>query len=260
MAHVVDNSTPVSLAPLRRLRQDLADLEGRAVTLLGLGLFGGGEGAARFLAERGARLTITDLRSEQQLAEPLQRLRACPARLRLGGHREEDFRQAALVVANPAVPRSNKFLRLARDCGASIASPMNIFLALCPAPVLAVTGANGKSTTTALVFHILKRAGRRAWLGGNIGVSLLPELPRIAADDVVALELSSFQLSDAGHLPWSPHVAVVTNLSPNHLNWHGAYESYVAAKRNIIRFQCGDDFAVLNRRDAELARWAQAPH
>lgn len=248
---------PVELCSLKRLRECLAELDGSPVTLMGLGLFGGGEAAARFLLDRGADLTVTDLREADRLAEPIARLGQHGVRYRLGEHREEDFTAARLVVANPAVPRSSEFLRAARRAGAAITSPMNMFLALCPSTVAGVTGSNGKSTTTAMLAAMLEEAGRRVWLGGNIGVSLLGLLPEIGADDVVVLELSSFQLSDAGDLPWSPHVGVVTNVTPNHLSWHGGFESYAEAKKNILDFQGPEDAAVLNACDPVTAEWAR---
>jgi UDP-N-acetylmuramoylalanine--D-glutamate ligase len=247
-----------SVAPCGRadLEGIAAGLAGLRVTLMGLGLFGGGEGAARFLCERGARLTVTDLRPAETLAPVLERLCGLPATYHLGAHHEDDFTEAQLIVASPAVPRTSPFLRAAQQAGVPITSPMNLFLTLCPAPVAAVTGSNGKSTTTALLAAILKAAGRRAWLGGNIGISLLPSLAHIGPGDVAVLELSSFQLQDAAALCWSPHVAVVTNITPNHLDRHLTLEEYAEAKRTLLRFQGPDDYAVLNARDARLRRWA----
>jgi UDP-N-acetylmuramoylalanine--D-glutamate ligase len=246
---------PVAMCPVGELRRLLAGLAGRRVTLMGLGLFGGGRGAARFLAESGARLTVTDLRSAEKLAPSLDALADLSIDYHLGSHREEDFTSASLVVVSPAVPKDNPYLRSARRAGVPIASPMNMFLALCPAPVAAVTGSNGKSTTTALLATMLRARGYRTWLGGNIGISLLSSLPRIGPSDIVVLELSSFQLEDAAVLEWSPHVAIVTNITPNHLDRHGTMEAYADAKRNILRFQGADDFAVLNARNDLLCGW-----
>jgi len=248
---------PVSLCPMGHLRLLLRDLEGKRVTLMGLGTFGGGLGAARFLIERGARLTVTDLKNEQELSPSLARLPAGDITCHLGGHVETDFTDTDLVVASPAVPRNSGMLLAAQAAGVPITSPMNMFLALCPAPVCAVTGTNGKSTTASLLEAILRRSGRRAWLGGNIGRSLLPELARIGPRDVVVLELSSFQLEDARPLGWSPHVAVITNITPDHLDRHGSFEDYAEAKRTILRNQKPQDFAILNARDRLLSRWAE---
>ncbi|MHC4788455.1 MAG: UDP-N-acetylmuramoyl-L-alanine--D-glutamate ligase [Planctomycetota bacterium] len=248
----------VPFCPLADLLRTLAGLRGKRVTLMGLGLFGGGEGAARFLMQQGATLTVTDLRPAEKLAAPLSRLKDLPINYSLGEHASEDFVGADLVVANPAVPRSNSFLHAAHRAGVPIASPMNLFLALCPAPIAAVTGSNGKSTTTALLAAMLRRGRGGVWLGGNIGGSLLPALSRIAPADLVVLELSSFQLEDAAVLGWSPHVAVVTNITPNHLDRHPNLSHYAQAKRQIVRQQGPADFAVLNARDQALRGWARA--
>jgi UDP-N-acetylmuramoylalanine--D-glutamate ligase len=222
---------------------------------MGLGLFGGGVGAARYLIGSGAHVTVTDLREADQLAPSLAELEGLDLRLALGGHDPADFREADLVVASPAVPRSSDLLRLAESSGVPVASPMNLFLAQCPATVVAVTGSNGKSTTTALLAAALEKGPRRTWLGGNIGISLLPRLGEIGVGDLVVLELSSFQLEDSAWLEWSPHVAVVTNISPNHLDRHVSMDEYAAAKRSIVRFQHGGDLAVLNACDPRLRAW-----
>jgi len=249
------DSSPVQLCSLDALRRVLADLKGRRVTLMGLGVFGGGEGAARFLLDRGAELTVTDLRTAEKLRSPLERLAGPFVRLRLGEHVEEDFVQADLLVASPAVPRTSPFLRAAGERGVLITSPMNMFLALCPAPVCAVTGSNGKSTTASLIAAILGCADRKVWLGGNIGKSLLPAVSMVAPGHLVVLELSSFQLQDAAALRRSPHLAVVTNITPDHMDRHGGLEEYAEAKRTIVRFQGPSDFAVLNARDPVQMCW-----
>jgi len=251
------DAEPVRLCSADQLRNIVPRLDGMRVTLMGLGLFGGGEGAARFLVGCDAHLTVTDLRPAGRLGPTLDHLRGLPITYRLGEHVEDDFVRAALVVANPAVRRDNRFLRLAQGAGVPITSDMDLFLALCPAAVAAITGSNGKSTTTALLATMLRSAGRKVWMGGNIGISLLPSLQFIAPTDLVVLELSSFQLEDAAALPWSPHVAVVTNITPNHLDRHESFEAYAEAKRAIVRFQRPQDFAVLNAHNSVLRSWAQ---
>jgi len=213
------------------LTRDLPALDGKRVTVMGLGLFGGGLGVARFLVRQGAKVTVTDLKSEQDLRESVEQLRPLPVTLRLGGHDERDFRDADLVVVNPAVPESNPYLKLAR----ALETEMNLFFKLCRAEtVVGVTGSNGKTTTTTLIGEIVKKHPRRSWVGGNIGVSLLESLPEIEPDHLVMLELSSFQLENLGQLKKSPHVGAVLNLSPNHLDRHGSMENYTAAKRQIL--------------------------
>jgi UDP-N-acetylmuramoylalanine--D-glutamate ligase len=239
---------------------------------MGLGGFGGGMGAIRFLAEAGARLIVTDLRSADELQSSLAQFDpAWPIKLRLGHHDDADFRETDLVVVSPAVPKDSPFLAVCRDAGVPLTSEMNLFWERNRGRVLAVTGSNGKSTTTALIHAILSatcnpkrqrgsaenNAARRIWLGGNIGISLLPEVRQIQPDDWVVLELSSFQLEDLGPLRPRPDIAVVTNFSPNHLDRHGTVEAYRTAKQNLLRWQTADQFAVLNA-DSEVANWPTA--
>ena len=232
------------------------EFRNRRVTVMGLGSFGGGLGAVQFLVQQGARVTVTDLRSEKDLAESLAQLESTmPDLLHLGGHQPADFTEADLVVVSPAIPKDNPFLKLARDAGVPLTSEMNLFWDLNPAPVIAVTGSNGKSTTTAMTHAILQASGRTSWLGGNIGRSLLPRVAEIRPTDAVVLELSSFQLEDLDGKRRSPHVAIVTNFSANHLDRHGTLDNYRIAKQTILRWQTSQDFAVLNQDDVDVVSW-----
>lgn len=207
------------------------ELQGKRVTVLGLGLFGGGLGVTRFLVQQGARVTVTDAKSETDLRESVEQLKSLPVTLRLGGHDERDFRDADLVIVNPAVPETNPMLKLAR----ALDTEMNLFFKLCRAEtILGITGSNGKTTTTTLAGEILKKHPKRTWVGGNIGVSLLESLPEIRPEHLVLLELSSFQLENLGTIQRSPTVGAVLNISPNHLDRHGTMENYIAAKRQIV--------------------------
>lgn len=213
------------------LTREMPALEGKRVTVMGLGLFGGGLGVTRFLVKSGAKVTVTDSKSETDLRESVEPLKSLPVTLKLGGHDEKDFRDADLVIVNPAVPETNPYLKLAPR----LETEMNLFFKLCRAgTILGVTGSNGKTTTTTLLGEILKKHPKRAWVGGNIGISLLESLPDIAPDHLVALELSSFQLENLGVIGRSPHVGAVLNISPNHLDRHGTMENYIAAKRQIV--------------------------
>jgi len=244
---------------LRTARLSLAELRGRRVTVMGLGSFGGGAGAVEFLVRQGARVTLTDLRSEEVLAPQLAALGECqPERLHLGGHREADFTETELLVINPAVPRDNAFVQLATVAGVPQTSEMNLFWQFNRSRVIGVTGSNGKSTTTAMTHALLAATGNRCWLGGNIGGSLLPRVGEIGGEDWVILELSSFQLDDLDALQASPQIAVVTNFSPNHLDRHGTLDEYRRAKQTILRWQCSDDWAVLNDDDADVRDWPTA--
>ena len=231
------------------------DLAGRRVTVMGLGRFGGGVGVTRWLARQGARVTVSDSAPASELAGSVRAVADTGAVLHLGGHDEADFVDCELLVVNPAVPFDSPFVALARRAGAEITTEVNLFLARCPAVVVGVTGSAGKSTTTTMLGRLLARC-RRTHVGGNLGVSLLGELERIGPDDLVVLELSSFQLHYLPLLGLSPHLAVVTNLKAVHLERHGSFEAYVADKANIFRFQGGDDVLVLNRDDPPTAALA----
>jgi UDP-N-acetylmuramoylalanine--D-glutamate ligase len=172
-----------------------------------------------------------------------------------GGHRNEDFRGAELVVVNPAVRPSSPWLVVARNSGAELRTELELFCQSCAGRIAGVTGSNGKSTTAAMIAAILQAAGRRVFLGGNIGVSLLDRLPEIQPSDWVVLEISSFQLWHASRGARMPDVAVVTNCTPNHLDWHDDSRHYAAAKQRILRGQKAGDVAVLNPFDPEVATW-----
>lgn len=235
---------------------DPAALTGKRVVIMGLGSFGGGAAAARFFARRGARVLVTDLRPADKLADGIAELQHHPVKYALGGHREEDFRAADIVVVNPAVKQDSPLVRAARDAGAVCTTEMNLFLQLCPLPVLAVTGSNGKSTTTALAADILGRACP-VWLGGNIGAPLLDHDDIRTADaGWVVLEQSSFQLLAADTTGYAPAAAVLTNLTSNHLDWHPDYSHYIYSKQAITRHQQADDLLVLNADDPDSRRWA----
>jgi UDP-N-acetylmuramoylalanine--D-glutamate ligase len=226
-----------------RMIQDWRD---KRVTVMGLGGFGGGVGVTRWLAQAGARVTVTDKASAEQLRASLEQIDGCGVTLRLGGHDERDFRETDLVVVNPAVPASSDYLRAARDADVAITTEINLFVERCPARTIGITGSVGKSTVTAMVGHVLEQtrvmpgnspSHGRVWVGGNIGRSLLDGLGQITSADIVVLELSSFQLERTPLVAWSPNVALITNITPNHLDWHGNFAAYTAAKLNIVRFQ-----------------------
>jgi len=231
-------------------------VSGRRVVVMGLGLFGGGVGATRFLCREGARVTVTDLRPARELAESVRQLRGLSVTLKLGGHDEADFVSADLIVANPAVPRSSPFLHAAGSAGVPVTTEICLFLDRCPARVVGVTGSSGKTTTTRMLGAMMQTRWPGLLVGGNIGGSLLDHLEETTPDVPVVLELSSFQLDRLGEVPWSPTVAVVTNFAPNHLDIHGSLESYRRAKQMILSAQTADDVAILNDDDAEVRTWA----
>ncbi len=252
----------------------IPSLAGKKVLVYGLGNFGGGVGAARWLVSQGARVTITDMATQEKLADSVAALSELPVQFKLGGHHEADFTGADLIVVNPAVDkRTSSYLDAAIHAGVPITTEMNLFVERCRAFTIGITGSVGKSTTTSLIYHALRAGlnasangpdnsvaparppGRQVFLGGNIGKSLLLELYHMNADDVVVLELSSFMLEDTPRVQWSPNIALVTNLAPNHLDRHGGIEEYIAAKQNILAFQKPADQAIFNADDQIVAQW-----
>jgi UDP-N-acetylmuramoylalanine--D-glutamate ligase len=233
------------------------DYHGKRALVMGLGVFGGGAGVARFLAERGARVTVTDLQPPERLEASIQALRGYDIRFVLGEHREQDVLEADFVVRNPAVPRASPFLRLAEARGIPIYMEMTLFFLECPSRrVIGITGTKGKTTTTTLVGEILKAAGRDVVVAGNLRVSALEQLPRISAATDVVLELSSFQLEGLECIRVSPPVSAITNLMADHLNRYRSLEEYFAAKKLIYRFQGPDGVVALNRDNAYCRRLA----
>ncbi len=230
-----------------------SQIEGKRVVVMGLGRFGGGISVTRWLHRQGARVLVTDLATEEALREGLAALRGLDLTFRLGCHDEADLDDCDLLVVSPAVDkRKASFFKAAVDRGIPWTSEMNLFLERCPAMIVGVTGTLGKSTTTSMIGAILDAASTtdqwshgRVWLGGNIGKSLLDDLATMVPDDIVILELSSFQLEDAAGIQRSPRIAMVTNLADNHLDRHGTLEAYAEAKANIYKYQTPDDWLIL---------------
>lgn len=226
----------------------MQEVKGKRVTVAGLGRFGGGTAVTKWLVEQGAKVLVTDRDPADKLAASVAQLAGLPVTFRLGEHRTEDFTDTDLVVANPAIPPTNQYLAAARDAGVELTTEIRLFVSRCPATVVAVTGTKGKSTTTTLLHKMLSQKFE-TWLGGNIGKSLLGDLPHIESHDLVVLELSSFMLEHLRPMRWSPHVALITNLSVDHVDWHGTPQAYVDAKKAILEFQRRDDYAIINEND-----------
>lgn len=222
---------------------------------MGLGLFGGGVGVAQFLARQGAHVTVTDLRNAAELSVSIKQLEGFPISYKLGGHLDEDFINADMIIVNPAVSKDSKFIQIARNNHVPLDTEINIFFRMCAAPIIGITGSNGKSTTTAIIGKMLQQTPRKTWVGGNIGKSLLTHLEEIKPHEIVVLELSSFQLKELYNTKKSPHLSILTNISPNHLDRHTDMEDYIQAKKGIIAYQKPEDYTILNYDDPELRRW-----
>jgi UDP-N-acetylmuramoylalanine--D-glutamate ligase len=241
---------------------------GKKVLVMGLGRFGGGVDVVRFVKSAGAKVTVTDSAAEEKLGDSIDELKEfSDIEFHLGSHQCSDFEQADIVIVNPAVTDDNEFLKLAAEHNKIITSQVNIFFQLCPALIIGITGSNGKSTTAALAAHLLKAAigknyfkYRKVWLSGNIGNEpLLEVIDQIEKDDLVVLELSSFQTERLVQINKAPVVALLTNLTPNHLDRHGTFENYCAAKENIFKLQKTDEnhpaVSIFNAEDKISTEW-----
>jgi UDP-N-acetylmuramoylalanine--D-glutamate ligase len=223
---------------------------GMKVLVMGLGVHGGGLESARFFARQGAEVTITDLKTEADLAPSLEKLQAGEARsfhFILGRHNAEDFQKADMVIKNPGVPPDSSYLRMSRR----IETDISIFLAHNPARITAVTGSKGKSSTASAIHWGLDQGRKRgflkgaAYLGGNITVSPLSFLDALTGADDVVLELSSWQLGDLRGRGFKPRIAVLTAVMPDHQDRYDGMESYVADKRIIYQAQGEEDATVV---------------
>ena len=222
-------------------------LQGKRVLVMGLGV--SNRPLVRLLLSHGCTVTGCDRTPREKLDQELLELESLGCKLKLGDNYLEDL-QADIVFRTPGMHPNIPALEKLRSAGAEVTSEMEVFFELCPCKLFAVTGSDGKTTTTTLISELLKAAGKTVWLGGNIGTPLLPLLPRMKPADYAVVELSSFQLMDMRR---SPHVAVVTNLAPNHLDVHKDMDEYVWAKQNIFRFQSKADTLILNADNALTA-------
>ena len=227
-------------------------LRGKKIAVLGLGV--SNRPLVQLLLEYGCDVTGCDRVTREKLDEPVLALERAGCHLRLG----EDYLaglQADVVFRTPGMHPGNPAICRLREQGAEITSEMDVFFRVAPCHLIAVTGSDGKTTTTTLIAEMLKAAGKTVWLGGNLGTPLLPLCRRMQAEDYAVVELSSFQLMD---MTRSPQRAVVTNLAPNHLDVHKDMEEYVQAKKNIFRFQKPGDLLVLNADNAITAGFSGA--
>ena len=235
----------------------------KRVTILGLGLLGRSVGDAEFIAKCGGHVTVTDLKTEQELAESIARLDGLDITYHLGGHELSDFTDTDMVIKSAGVRLDSKEVVAAREAGVPVYMSTALaaqFAREIGVKIIGVTGTRGKSTVAHMTHHALVAAGHRAHLGGNIrGVSTLAMVPDFREDDVLVLELDSWQLQGFGDLRLSPHIAVFTNLMPDHQNYYSDMETYFADKANIFRFQKKGDTLIATPELAERIAARGAP-
>ena len=233
--------------------------QGKRVTVMGLGTRAGGLGVARFFVEQGAFVTVTDGKSETELAGPLAELRGLPIELALGGHQERHFTPegADLVVRNPAVRRWSPYLALARQSGVPIEMEISLFLHASPAPVIGITGTKGKTSTSAITAAILRAWRPTTVLAGNMGVSAVAFLAQIEPQTPVVLEISNWQLEGMDERGIGPRIAVLTNIHEDHLDTYDGFDDYANTKRSIAHHLAETDTLIVNRDNAEAWRAAE---
>ena len=229
------------------LREYVDSLQNKTVAVLGIGV--SNTPLVRLLLDHGIRVTACDKRTREELGALADELEGAGCALRLGPDYLEGLHED-VIFRTPGLRPDMPQIAAAVANGSVLTSEMEAFFQVCPCPIIAVTGSDGKTTTTTIIAELLKAAGNTVWLGGNIGHPLLCDAEGMQPHDYAVLELSSFQLMTMDR---SPHIAVVTNLAPNHLDIHRDMAEYVAAKENIFRHQTAGDIAVFNADNAITA-------
>lgn len=219
----------------------LASLEGKSVAVIGMGV--SNTPLIRMLLRAGVKVTVCDKAAREQIAQRADELESLGARFQLGPDYLEKLSRFDVIFRTPGLSPNHPSVKEAVEKGSVLTSEMELFFRLCPCKIIAVTGSDGKTTTTTLISEFLKEAGYNVYVGGNIGRPLLPDVSDMVPEDMVVVELSSFQLMT---MEQSPNVAVFTNLSPNHLDYHHTMEEYTRAKKNIYLHQSKNDRAVFN--------------
>ncbi|MBI3486374.1 UDP-N-acetylmuramoyl-L-alanine--D-glutamate ligase [Candidatus Daviesbacteria bacterium] len=221
------------------------------VLILGLGLNQGGVGSAKFFAKAGALVLVTDLKTKEQLKPSLDQLKQFKnIKYHLGEHKNEDIDWADLIIRNPKLTPNNPFLRYAKEKGKQVEMDMGIFLQFIkPSQIIGVTGTKGKSTTSSLIYEILKTAGKKVLFAGNIGKSVLDTVEYLKPNHLVVLELSSFQLESFDEHQLSPKWAVITNIYPDHLDYYQSMQDYIYSKKIIAKYQRKFDYLFLWKND-----------
>jgi UDP-N-acetylmuramoylalanine--D-glutamate ligase len=239
-----------------------AEFEGKRITVMGLGLLGRGVGDAAFLASMGAKLTVTDLKSAEELAPSLKKLeKYSEIEYVLGKHRLEDFRDKDFILKAAGVPLDSTYIKEAKDHRIPVEMSASLFQKLAPVTTIGITGTRGKSTVTHLLAHILTTAGKRVHLGGNVrGVSTLSLLPKAKEGDYAVLELDSWQLQGFADSKLSPDVAIFTSFMEDHQNYYHSMRLYFEDKAAIYRYQPEEDIFIAGPSAAKVIRAYDPAH
>ena len=217
-------------------------LEGRKVAIIGLGV--SNLPLLKYMYEKDAKVKVFEKKKKEEIPRKLlERLDKYDANAFFGKNCFENLKGFDIIFRSPSCLPTRKELVEEKNRGAIITSEIEMLMKMCPCKVIGVTGSDGKTTTTSLIYSILKKAGYNTYLGGNIGIPLFTKLDEIKPEDMLVLELSSFQLMG---MEISPHISVITNITPNHLNIHKDYQEYIDAKKTIFKYQTENDYLVLN--------------
>ncbi len=228
----------------------MRDFKDKKVLIFGLGLNQGGVGSAKFFTSQDAKVKVTDLKNADVLKPSIDQLKNFPIEYTLGEHKNEDIDWADLIIKNPGVKPGNSYIEYAKNQGKQVEQDMGIFLEFVKHhQIIGVTGTKGKSTTASLIYEVLKKSGKKVVLAGNIGTSVLDTIPFVDEDTLVVLEISSFQLEAFDTHKFSPKWAVITNITPDHLNYYSTMEEYINAKKIIGKYQTENDFLFLRKDD-----------
>lgn len=229
------------------------DVKGKRVLVVGLGK--SGVASALFLQARGARVTVSDAKSEEQLRSEIPTLLDKGITVETGKHGERTFRDQELIVISPGVPFEMPQLEQARKLGVPVIGEIELSATYLQGHIVAITGSNGKTTTTTLTGEVIAAGGRKTLVGGNIGTPAITFVEHTAPDDYIVLEISSFQLETIK--TFRPEIAVVLNVTPDHLDRHGTFDAYAAAKKRIFENQHESDYAILNADDPTCVAMAR---
>ncbi len=232
---------------------DISFFKDKKITVFGLGLHGGGIGTVKFLVAHGAKVIVTDLNSKEKLASSLEKLKGLKnIQFVLGQHRREDFSKVDMVIKNPAIPWSDKQVKIALENNVPVEMDSSLFFKLCKNPIIGITGTKGKTTTATLIYQLLKAAGKNPIKIGIGQVPVLDKLLVLKKDSIPVFELSSWRLSALGRAKLSPHIAVFKNIMPDHLNYYGSMEKYLQDKKYIFENQKPKDWLIKNNDDEVL--------
>jgi len=246
----------------------LSDFKNKKVTVMGLGIVGGGVGVVKFLVKSGAKVLITDLKTKKDLKSSLKKIRGLSVELVLGRHRKEDFINTDMVIKNPGVPDNSLYLKIAKKHNILVETDVGIFFEFCKTPIIGITGTKGKSTVVTLTNLLLKSKYTNVILAGNIGTSPLESLNKVSPigistrsygarkKSIIVLELSSWQLEGLKSHKKSPKTALITNIYPDHLNRYRSFKDYTNSKKLIFLFQKSKDFLFLNYDDKILRKFS----